>query len=217
MPQTKTKTAYVSALADERLTDYLRSRGCRVVSVGPLENLAVPVACHPDLLYCSLGGRIYAGDPALLKPEYPGDVLYNAAAVGEYFLCSKYTHPGLIEASGRTPVLLPQGYVKCNLVVADEGHVITEDAGIARDLAKIPEIECLKIEAGAVKLPGYSYGFLGGCSGRLEDEMIFSGNLAAHPQYPEIAAFLEGCGLKIKYFPEFPLTDIGSILISENE
>lgn len=217
MSATKKKTAYLSAAADPLLVHYLQAQGCRVETIRARGNVDPAIACHPDVYLCLLPDRTFFGNPARLTPAYPGDVLYNAAAVGDYLICSRFTDPDLVKSCGLQPVFVPQGYVKCNLVVADGHHVITEDAGIARVLAKIPEIECLKIEPGFVRLAGYRYGFIGGASGRCGQEIIFSGNLADHPQYKEIAAFLEGCGLKIKYFPEFPLTDIGSILISENE
>ena len=70
----------------------------------------------------------------------------------------------------------------------------------------------LLIRPGYISLPGFSYGFIGGASGRVGDEMIFSGNVAAHPDFEAIRSFVEEHGAKLKYFPEYELTDIGSII-----
>ncbi|MFR2966829.1 MAG: DUF6873 family GME fold protein [Anaerovoracaceae bacterium] len=63
---------------------------------------------------------------------------------------------------------------------------------------------------------GYKYGFLGGASGRIGDEIVFNGDLAAHSDYEEIKSFIQERGLRLVYFRQYPLTDIGSI-IEESE
>ncbi|MBO4818670.1 MAG: hypothetical protein J5528_00905 [Firmicutes bacterium] len=205
----------MSEKANRELLSYLRSEGHETILVSEMGNVSEPVSCHPDIYYCILGGGIYEGDPSFLSPKYPGDVLYNAAEVGKYFICSKYTCEGLREkasALGLTPVTVPQGYVKCNLAVLDESHVITEDKGIAKALSKLPDVQCLLIKPRQVMLPGFDYGFIGGACGRVGDKMIFNGDLKAHSNYDEIDAFCRECGLDPTYFDTYPLTDIGSIL-----
>ena len=206
---------YVSEKANKELLSYLSAEGHDTVLVSKTGNVSEPVSCHPDIYYCLLGDRIYEGDPSLLSPEYPGDVLYNAAAVGKYFICSKYTSKALLEKAlslGLVPVTVPQGYVKCNLAVLDESHVITEDKGIAKVLSKLPDVQCLLIEPRQVMLPGFDYGFIGGACGRVGDKMVFCGDLKIHSDYEKIDVFCRECGLKPVYFEHYPLTDIGSIL-----
>lgn len=208
--------AYVSEKADAALTAYLRSEGAEITFVDKHADVSPAIDCHPDVYYCQLGDRIYEGDPSKLGPEYPSDVLYNAAAVGKYLICSRHTSEDLIESSGLIPVCVPQGYVKCNLVVVDDSHVITEDAGIARILTEIKDINCLCISPKGVILPGYPCGFIGGCSGRLGDKIIFHGDLSLHKDFKKICGFIEACGLEPLYFQGFPLTDIGSILFEKS-
>lgn len=218
---------FLSAQADPRLKEYIAGFGCETCEVKTSGLVSEPVSCHPDIFYCALNsaavsnlakegqmlsGNIYRGKASALKPKYPGDVLYNAAAVGKYLICSKYTSSELVKASGLIPVTVPQGYVKCNLVVVDESHVITEDRGIAGVLGKLEDVDCLLVEPGRVRLWGYDHGFIGGCSGRIGDVLIFNGDLRAHPDYKKIAAFVSGCGAMLKYFEDYPLTDIGSII-----
>ena len=71
----------------------------------------------------------------------------------------------------------------------------------------------LKIRPGQVLLPGYAYGFLGGTSGRIGDKIVFNGDLSAHPDFNVISAFIESRGLSCVYFKDYPLTDIGSIIV----
>lgn len=218
---------FLSALADPRLKEYITGLGCEIENVRTSGLVSEPVSCHPDIFYCALNsaavselaeegrmlpGNIYKGKASALKPKYPGDVLYNAAAVGRYLICSQFTSPELVNASGLIPVRVRQGYVKCNLVVVDDSHVITEDRGIAGVLEKLEGVECLLVEPGRVGLQGYDHGFIGGCSGRIGDVLIFNGDLRAHPDYKKIAAFVSGCGVDLKFFEDYPLADIGSII-----
>ena len=209
------KIVYVSEQSEKQLKDYIRKKNYRVFYVSPSDNLQPQVADHPDMSICRLPGEMFFGYDDQLSPDYPKDVLFNCAWVGKYFICSKYADETLLKHAvqfGLTPVVVPQGYVKCNLAIVDEKHVITEDEGIAKVLKDETDIECLLIQSGHVKLNGYNHGFIGGASGRLEDEMLFNGNLAAHPDYQRIKEFVEACGLKLKYFDEYELNDIGSII-----
>ncbi len=63
-----------------------------------------------------------------------------------------------------------------------------------------------------MELPGYDTGFIGGTSGRVGDEIIFNGDLSAHPDCQAIRQFIEERGLKVRYFSGYPLRDIGSII-----
>ena len=129
---------------------------------------------------------------------------------------------------------VPQGYTKCNTLIVDEYSIITSDVGIYNACygrpritdvdasakfdknylsgASVPQLEVLLIEKGHIILQGFDYGFIGGTSGRVGDTIIFNGDITQHPDYEKIAAFIESRGLKIKYFAEYPLEDIGSII-----
>ena len=120
---------------------------------------------------------------------------------------------------------VPQGYTKCNIAVVDDEHIITSDEGIAKALAAEADsvcvdsgktvsakLNCLLISPKQIELPGFRYGFIGGCSGRVGNKIIFNGNLKAHSDFRRISAFIESCGLELVYFEDWPLTDIGSII-----
>ena len=79
-------------------------------------------------------------------------------------------------------------------------------------------LDLLLVHPGFVLLPGFPTGFLGGTSGRISrpgqetDEIVFHGDLTAHPDFESIVSFIESRRLSVKFFPGFPLTDIGSII-----
>ena len=214
------KTAYISAVADAELKEYLRGRGFEISEFGPIEGLPEGIACHPDLVYCRLTqSSLFCGDESHLKPQYPGDVLYNACSTGKYFLHNlKYTAPELLEAAraaGLELIDIPQGYAKCSIAVVSENAIITYDRGIAAAIEAAGGIlDVLLVEPGHIELPGYSTGFIGGCTGLdfIHNELIFNGDLSLHPDGDSIREFVESHGVTIKDFPGRPLTDIGSII-----
>lgn len=220
------KKIYLSPLAGMPLIEYLKQKGFEICFTQALASVAEPVAHHPDLILCKLGvddkAPVFHGDPSKLGSTYPADILYNACCTGRYFIHNlKYTAPELLAAYEqaaqymKNPLLrisVPQGYTKCNIVGVDEKSIITSDAGIERACSSAG-MSVLKIRPGYILLPGYSYGFLGGTSGRIGDEIVFNGNLSAHPDFDAIYAFIESRGLSCVYFRDYPLTDIGSLIV----
>lgn len=206
---------YISDSAGEALRKYLRMQGHAINTVKGYPGLDTPIASHPDIYMCKLGNTIFHGNPERLSSGYPGDSIYNGCSTGKFFIHNfKITYPGLLalaEKEDHIMVDVAQGYAKCSCVVVDEDSVITADKGIEK-AAKKAGMDILLIGSGHVALEGYKYGFLGGASGRVGNEIIFNGDLSAHPDYREIRRFIEERGLKTVYFPEYPLTDIGSLI-----
>ncbi len=205
----------ISKDAGEELKAYLEDKA-QVIVFGGIGTVAEPIRNHPDLVYCRLKkDAIFLGDEQRLTPEYPGDILYNGFSTGKYFIHDlKHTDEQLLKAVdelGLIPVNVKQGYACCSIVPVDEDSIITADRGIAR-AAEAAGIRALTVEAGHVELPGYDTGFLGGTSGRVEDEIVFNGDLSAHPDYESIRDFIGSRGLKVKFFESYPLRDIGSII-----
>ncbi len=236
---------YLSKLAGMPLTEYLKSQDYELNFItGENSPVYDAVKTHADIHMCRLGlwenAEIFMGNPELLESNYPGNIIYNAVFTGKYFIHNlKHTNPELLEAAKSwhqthakgTPlhvVNVPQGYTRCCCLPVDESSFITSDEGIAKVLADY-DAKVLLIQKGHIALPGFDYGFIGGCAGHLTSycikqssntnlskhscrTIIFNGNLAAHPDYKKIAAFIKDCDIDIKYFSEYPLTDIGSIL-----
>lgn len=212
---------YIAENANKILIEYLEGLGHIICPVRRTSFVGMGVAAHPDIYMCKLGAipaaPVFHGDVNALGPVYPQDVKYNGAVMGRYLICNaRFTSPALMQKAsdlGITALHVPQGYAKCNLAVVTDSAAITSDRGIYKALSKrAPQIDLLLISPGAVKLPGFAYGFIGGASGRVGDEMIFNGNLEAHPDFENIREFVLAHMLKLKYFTEYELTDIGSII-----
>lgn len=183
---------------------------------------------------------VFHGDPTALGMAYPDDICFNACCTGRYFIHNlKYTSSDLLSfiygsdalpqgsyISEHTcnvgcfgnyikakliPVNVMQGYAKCSIVVVDENSIITYDDGITK-ACRTAGMDVLHVHAGNVLLPGYSTGFIGGCSGRLGNELVFNGDLSAHPDFYAIQSFIESRNLSCTWFSDYPLTDIGSII-----
>lgn len=149
--------------------------------------------------------------------KYPGSCIFNCVSLGNYFLHNvAYTDPQILDIVQKHEnkiVNVMQGYTNCNVVYIDEKSIITSDEGIAKALkASAPEIDFILVSSGNVVLKGFPHGFLGGSCGRIDDYIVFNGNLEAHPDFELIKNFIESKNLKLKYFKEYPLTDIGSII-----
>lgn len=214
------RTVYLSADCSHRLSAWLAEEcGCRIEFIHTEGIVAGPVSDHPDMFMCRLGAGdgapvIRCRDLTTLSETYPYDIPWNAACTGRYFIHNlRYTAPQLLHAareSGCVMIDVRQGYAKCSTVIVDEDSVITYDRGIAGSCLAAG-MNVLTVRPGHVLLPGYDTGFIGGASGRVGDTVIFNGDLSSHPDFDRIVNFISSCGLRIKWFEEWPLTDIGSI------
>lgn len=214
-------TIYLSDKTNKLLLNYLKHLGHHLVLIKDTGLVYPEVATHADIYMCKLGAEpespIFRGgidDTLCLGYRYPENVKYNAVCIGNYFIHNlNYTSPMLLEKikeSGFKTIQVKQGYTKCNLVVINKHAAITSDEGIYNHIKH--HVNVLLIQPGHVKLDKFPYGFLGGTSGRVGNEIIFNGNLKAHPDFKKISDFIAVQNLEIKYFEEYPLEDIGSII-----
>ena len=214
-------TIHLSAESDPRLAAYFRKNGYVVALFSSADIVPAPVSCHPDMFMCRLGADI---DSELIQyttagtqpgSEYPYDIPFNAACTGRFFIHNlKYTAPELLLRARKLEMKLvdvKQGYAKCSTVVVDEDSIITYDKGLGKACLNAG-MSVLLVTPGHVNLPGYDTGFIGGSSGRIGDTVYFNGDLSEHPDSELIIRFIEERGLRTKWFEEWPLTDIGSII-----
>ena len=213
---------YISADARPELTAWLRDEGFEAAMISTEGIVLEQLSNHPDIFMCRSGteivfSRYVSGEccGTELNPVYPGDIAFNAACTGRYFIHNlKYTAPELLaaaEAPGMTMISTRQGYTKCSTVIVDEDSIITYDDAIAKPCSAAG-MNVLKIRPGHILLPGFDTGFIGGTSGRIRDTIVFNGDLTRHPDFEAIRDFIEKRGLELKWFGDWPLTDIGSII-----
>ncbi len=227
------KKVYLSSQAHPALTSYLTNLGYAIEVVDYEGTTYHPVSTHPDIFMCRLGvwenPTIFPGNPERLSPKYPGNIIYNAVCTEKYFIHNlKYTAPELLAAAEKwkgalTLVDVPQGYTRCCCLPVDDTSFITSDQGIAKALSSAGA-DILVIEKGHIDLPGFDYGFIGGCAGHIvvpsndvscdsgRPTILFNGDISSHPDYERITAFINERGIDIVYFKDYQLTDIGSII-----
>lgn len=209
---------YLSSDANQELSDYLQIKGRKIVRFSTKGITDKRISNHPDIFMCKMAadqGEIVFADRELPGTCYPDDIVFNAACTGKYFLHNlKFTSRRLLERAKEKGLILidvKQGYTKCSTVIVDEESIITYDKGIY-NLAIGHGMNVLLVSEGGIELPGYNRGFIGGTSGRVDDEIVFNGDLHNHPDYERINEFIQSRNLTCKFFEGYPLTDIGSII-----
>ena len=194
---------YISENAGEPLKEYL-NKSDEVHIVRATELVYPQIASHADIYMCRLDDEVIHAEPHEIGYSYPDDIAFNAACTGRYFIHSTaHTAKRLLDAAvakGMHIIDVKQGYTKCNTAIIDETFK-----------AASPHLDVLLIRPGHIILKGFDYGFIGGACGRIGDEIIFNGDISAHPDYDTIQFFIKSRGLNIKYF-DYPLEDIGSII-----
>jgi len=231
-----TLCAVTDSPAAEALRNGLQALGIDVVSVPASEKLSNPCASHPDMQLRHLGSdRIIVGSEKLCSilahydanailskmfpsAPYPKDIPLNCLLLGDKLFGNlRYTDPAVLEfaaANKIKTISVPQGYTRCSVCVADQNSIITADASI-KTAAEKEGIEVLHIHPGFITLPGYDYGFIGGCCGHIgKNHIAFCGNLSTHPDGESIRDFLTKKLIRITELPspDGTLWDIGGII-----
>lgn len=191
-----------------------------------------PVSWHPDMQFCMIGERLVAAkaSPSLtivkdfgcLETErtpgsvYPQDVLCNVLSWGGWAVGNRLYADGAVlraaEQAGLRWISVRQGYAACSTALVDASSAITADQGVAAALRAVG-MEVLLLEPGGIVLPGYQYGFIGGCCGKLAPNlMAFTGRLASYPQGERVRTFLKARGIFTIELLEDELLDVGGIL-----
>ena len=194
---------------------------------------------HADLQICYIGDGVFLSAPEtyeyyskMLTPTgaevlcgerrigstYGDDCAYNILIIGKTaFHNTKYTPDAAIDFFKKNNIRLihvNQGYSKCAVAPISESCAITADISIKKAMDTIGT-ECLLIDWKGVSLPGFSYGFFGGCSARLSKNTFFvNGSLKNHPSKDKITNFLEKHNMTlIENGNNIPL-DVGSFIIA---
>ena len=229
-----TKTLVIDCRMSNDSKDKLKNLGYSLIEMPCISCLEKPVSAHPDMSMMKIKERLFVyddinsmftnfnttaisrGHEAKRVLEYPDNVALNCAVVGDRIICNtKYASKQVLEYAenmGLTIIHVNQGYAKCSVCVVSDNAVITEDESISSECTK-HGIDVLKITKGFVKLDGYDYGFIGGCSGLLEEKLLaFNGNIKLHPDCMQITDFCKMHGVDIICLNNEQLYDVGRII-----
>jgi hypothetical protein len=212
---------------------YIENMEYEIIKIEKSLNTYDSISNHPDIFLFSTGeklivdasiydelkeklGKCVIKGNSQVQNKYPNNIQYNVARVGKYLIHNKkYTDKLIIENSNRKWIDVNQGYSKCNTLIVDDNSIITSDKGIYKEVIA-NGLDALLISQGYIFLKGLEYGFIGGASVRLKDEIIFYGDISNHPDFKVIKIFIESKNLKIKYF-KFLLEDIGSCIVLDRK
>lgn len=223
----------------EKLAKALEKLGITPLFVPDNPNIDLRLSGHADLSVFHAGGeRIYLapflrGSDFAKKLEvlgadivyaditqastYPHDAQLNIAAFTDKVIYNpKVSYSPavnyLTNEQKYKAVPCKQGYAKCSALVVNERSLITQDPGIARAATRAG-LDVLQISPGNVELDGFSCGFIGGATFKLnKSELAFTGTLDAHPDKPRILAFLAERNITPVYLTADPIFDIGSAI-----
>ncbi|GAA0780942.1 DUF6873 family GME fold protein [Hathewaya limosa] len=149
-----------------------------------------------------------------LDSKYPNDIFLNAVSFKNYFIHNLiYTDPILLKLNNYKKLInVKQGYTKCSTCIVNENSIITSDTNIAKHLTA-NNFNVLLLPPGDIILEGLDYGFIGGCSGLIEKNVLaFYGDLSYYKYGKEVLNFLKENKVEPLYLRNGKLIDRGSIL-----
>ncbi len=223
--------------ADNQIVLNLKKLGYDVISSMNNPSVSVHLSGHPDLQICKCSAKTYICAPECydyykavldkynielimgktrLSGNYPGDIAYNVARVGNSAIHNfRYTDSAITDFCKHNSINMinvSQGYSKCNICVVSDSAVITSDMGISAELIK-HGLEALVISETGIDIFGWEHGFIGGASGRLDSDTIgFCGDLFSHGDGGKIEEFCLKHNVKCISLSDMRLMDLGSLI-----
>lgn len=232
------KCVIIDYRANQEIIKNLNNLGYKTILSHNCKQVDTSLSGHPDMQICKLPDNTYVCIPEAfeyyktalsgfninlvcgytdLNSNYPMDIAYNVAWIGDYAIHNfDYTDiivKNKLISSGVDCISVSQGYSKCNICCVSNNAVITSDNGIYKKLKDVKDIDVLLISKGNIDIFGWSEGFIGGASGRLNNNTLaFCGNLSEHPDFFEITGFCSRYNVNCISLSKQRLMDLGTII-----
>lgn len=237
LPYDKPRFAIVDYRANKDIFNCLNDMSIDIIKTIECKELQMPVCGHPDMVlhpidyntiivapnvfdyYCKIfdkkGIKVIKGEKALNR-NYPEDIAYNVARVGNYaFHNTKYTDPKLkfyLERIGIEFINVNQGYTKCSTAIVSNNAILTSDISI-HEIAIKKGINSIFIKPYDIELKGYDYGFIGGAIGAITNKIfLLTGNISDDNDFETINKFVKNNGFAIVRASEKNIADLGTII-----
>lgn len=226
----------IDCRADDRTVYNLEYYGLQVIPTIKIDSLYDAIATHADIQIHYLGNNRFVCAPEVfehykkylpcnfelikgskqLSAKYPDDIAYNAAALKKYVLCNAaHTATEILteyKSMQKEILNVNQGYCKCSVCIINGSAIITSDKGIAKTAVK-NGINVLEIEAGYIKLRNLNYGFIGGATGIIKENILaVNGDINTHPSAEHIKQFCKKHSVELFPLKDGILEDIGTII-----
>lgn len=238
IPKIKAKIAIVDGRVDIEIEKNLKDLGLEVIKTISCDDVDKSISFHPDIVIHPIDQNTVVVAPnvfeyysnilkkydiniikgkSILESNYPKDIPYNVGRLGNHAIHNmKYTDEIIyeeLEKIGYNWINVKQGYSKCSLAVLGEDIGMTSDINIYKKSIDLG-YDMLLINPGDIELEGQDYGFIGGCVGNLNEELVlFSGDIKKHINYYEIKEFLEKNNKKHICLSKEKLIDVGTIIV----
>lgn len=239
LPQGKVKEMLVSSLLPDSIINELISLGVSPIKMGHCTRIASELSYHPDILTLNyapgkwlLENKSSVEEASFVYPsehmnimlthvkyhignKYPADCIFNSFIIGKKVFCGSinigmYEH--IEELYGLESIQFKQGYAKCSTIIVNDHSFITGDKSIEKKLTEL-QYDCLYVSNESVRLNGYKNGFIGGCAGKLSNNLLaFTGNIKNHLDYTNIKDFCANHGVELYSLDSDPLYDYGGLL-----
>ncbi len=235
IPEKRVDIVCIDKNRDEKITEELNFLGINIIDTEGAEGINSPIKSHADVVLHHLGENRFVVEPTVfehfkkafegmgakliigtsyLETEYPKDSLYNGARIGNsvFFKALDKSILDYYEKIYTRKIKVNQGYSKCSIAVCDKNSFITSDEGIYK-AGKENGFNVLKIRPGYIKIKEYDYGFIGGATGLISNDILaFAGDFLTHPDNEEIKSFLRNINVYPYSLSKGELSDIGSII-----
>lgn len=151
-----------------------------------------------------------------INKGYPDCCLYNQVRIGNKLICNKSIISNEIlekaKNDGLTIIHVNQGFVKCSICPISEKAIITDDLSIYKSAQNFFD-DVLLISKDSIRLEGFNYGFIGGCTGLIaKNKLAFTGAVESHKDYKKILDLLSKYSIEPVELSNEQLFDVGSIL-----
>jgi hypothetical protein len=237
IPTQKPRYVLIDYRASEEILNYLKKLNIEPIKSIKCNELHEPVDGHPDMVIFpidfktfvaapnvydyyrnvlgSLGIKVIKGGKTLSR-NYPEDIAYNVARIGRYALHNtKYTDQVLkyyLEEAGIQFIHVNQGYTKCSIAPVSDNKALTSDFLIHEKLISY-NIDCMYIDPKVVYLKGYNNGFIGGCTGLINEKIFLStGKIFDENISVSLREFIQSSGYIYDEASKQQITDLGTLI-----
>ena len=223
--------------ASDEIINYLKKLNIKPIKTIKCNDLQEPVDGHPDMVIhpidektfivapnvyeyyfnvlSNIGIKVIKGGKTLCR-NYPEDIAYNVARIGSYAVHNtKHTDQVLkyyLEEANIEFIHVNQGYTKCSVASVGNNKAVTSDFLIHEKL-KSYNIECMFINPEIVYLKGYNHGFIGGCTGLINEKIFLStGKIGDEIILNAFKEFILSSGYIYEEASSQQIIDLGSII-----
>lgn len=229
-------------IADNRLESSAKASLEKIAKVIWFETKDIcyeSISGHPDIFFCQIANTLVVAPncPQVfieqlhqhkvnfvfgytnVGAKFPETVSYNALANSKYLIHNlKYTDKKILELADLhklEKVNVNQAYTRCTSIALDNNQVISSDEQISKKLRSLG-FEMLEIKTQNIKIGTFNYGFIGGCAGTFNNNIVFTARINKLELQNELILFCNKHNYQIIELNSNDLYDGGGLVFIPN-